>query len=197
MNSEKNNDIKTFRKTELIDNNINDNSSDLSNSNNKNEIIKKIIKLNNPELNFNKSNNLNQSQKEALMILKNMSINKSHHKIPFSSDRINSKSMKNYKGFYLDYDFSNTFKKMKNLKVKNKDTIIEDDKFIIVNNYLYNKKNKNDLNDLGKIVLQKCHFVNTKYDNDENNQLKKGEGKLMITNGLSVNEFLNKHSLPK
>ena len=188
---------KAFRKKELIDNNINDISLDISYNNNKNDIIRKIIKLNNPELNVNKSNNLNQDKKEALMILKKMSINKSHHKIPFSSDRIKSQPIKKYKGFYLDYDFSNTFKKMPNLKAKNKDTIIEDDKFIIVNNYLYNKKNKNDLNDLGKIVLQKCHFVNTKYDNDENNQLKKGKGKLMITNGLSVNEFLNKHSLPK
>ena len=193
---------KNKNKTESFDKNNNENSLDLSynyNINNKNDIIEKIIKLNNPELNTNKSNNLNQTEKEALMILKKMSTNQSNHKIPFSSDRRKSLSLRqNYKGFYLDHDISNTFKKkMKNLKQKNKDEVIEDEKYIIINNYLFNKHNKNDLSNLGKLVLKKCHFINTKFDNDGKNKLKKGEGKLMITNGLSVNEFLNKHSLPK
>ena len=75
-------------------------------------------------------------------------------------------------------------------------TIIEDDIYIIFNNCIYNKKNKEDLNNLGKEVLKKCHFIKTKYDDDENNQLKKGKGKLMITNGLPIKDFLNKYSLP-
>ena len=53
------------------------------------------------------------------------------------------------------------------------------------------------MKNLGKIALKKCHFINSKFDENENNQLKKGEGKLMITNGLSLNEFLDKYSLPK
>ena len=125
-----------------------------------------------------------------------MSTNKSKHKVVFSSERRKSQSLlENYNGFYLDQDISNNFKKIKNGKLK-KNAIIEDEKYIIINNYLYNKQNKNDLNNLGKIVLKQCHFINTKFDENGNNQLKKGKGKLMITNGLSVNEFLNKHSLP-
>ena len=125
-----------------------------------------------------------------------MSTNKSNHKVVFSSERRKSQSLlENYNGFYLDQDISNNFKKIKNGKLKN-NAIIEDEKYIIINNYLYNKQNKNDLNNLGKIVLKQCHFINTKFDETGNNQLKKGKGKLMITNGLSVNEFLNKHSLP-
>jgi len=191
----KNKNTKIFKKT---DNKINDISLDLScNENNKkNEIIEKIIKLNNPELDSSKSNNLNQSQKDALLILKKMSTNKSKHKVVFSSERRKSQSLlENYNGFYLAQDISNNFKKIKNGKLK-KNAIIEDEKYIIINNYLYNKQNKNDLNNLGKIVLKQCHFINTKFDENGNNQLKKGKGKLMITNGLSVNEFLNKHSLP-
>ena len=82
------------------------------------------------------------------------------------------------------------------MQPKNKDSIIEDDKYIIINNNIYNKSNKKDMNNLGKIALKKCHFINTKYDDNEKNNLKKGEGKLMITNGLSLNNFLDKYSLP-
>ena len=52
------------------------------------------------------------------------------------------------------------------------------------------------MNKLGKIILQKCHFINNKYNDNESNKLQKGTGKLMITNGLSINDFLNKFSLP-
>ena len=52
------------------------------------------------------------------------------------------------------------------------------------------------MNKLGKIIIEKFHFINNKFYNNENNKLQKGNGKLMITNGLSINEFIDKFSLP-
>lgn len=195
INNNKKKYKNNFRKTEYMNDDINNNSSNTSNNdiNKKEEIIEQILKLNDPGFYNTKSNKLNKNQKQNLMILKKMAINK--HKVLFS-DRKSNLFFENSKGFLLDHDISNTIKNIRNLNSNNNKTIIEDDIYIIFNNCIYNKKNKEDLNNLGKEVLKKCHFIKTKYDDDENNQLKKGKGKLMITNGLPIKDFLNKYSLP-
>ena len=62
------------------------------------------------------------------------------------------------------------------------------------NNVLINGKfyNKNDLKSISCAVLKECNYIK-KYFNSEN----AGEGKTMITRGLSVNEFSKKYGLPK
>ncbi len=47
-------------------------------------------------------------------------------------------------------------------------------------------------------ILNKCNLTKEKNENN-NKKLKSGEGKLMITNGLSINEFEKKlgFKLPK
>ena len=201
INEQKKKKNKIFKKTQLIDNIINDISLDLIiDDKDKINVLDKIFKLNNPISNYDIDldlDNLNKIQNENLMKLKNMATNKSTHKMPFFSERRKSKSnIENKKGFFLDHDFSSSISKMKSLKLKNKEAIIEDDKYIIINNNVYNKKNESDMKNLGKIALKNCHFINTKFDDNEKNHLKKGEGKLMITNGLSLNQFLDKYSLP-
>ena len=197
INAQKKKKKKIFQKTQLIDNIINDISLGLIiDDKDKRDVIDKIFKLNNPISNDLDLDNMNKIQNDNLMKLKNMATIKTN-KMPFYSERRKSKiNLENKKGFYLDHDISSSINKIKNLKIKNKEAIIEDDKYIIINNNVYNKKNENDMKNLGKIALQNCHFINIKYDSDEKNHLKKGEGKLMITNGLSLNEFLNKYSLP-
>ncbi len=70
----------------------------------------------------------------------------------------------------------------------------DEQKFVLVDNRLFLK---DDTKNLGKVVLKKCHFVNDKFNKDDDNRLRKGEGKLMMTNGLTITEFAKKFCLPK
>ena len=199
INEDEKKKCKTYRieKEKFTDKNIN-NEDLLIVENDKKAILEKIFKLNNPIFEVNSFDNLNidNTPNDALMILKKLSTNKSFHKT-FSSERRKTQFETEHKiGFLLDYDISKSLSKIKNLKSNNRDSIIEDEKYIIINNKIYNKANKNDIKNLGNIALKKCHIINSKYDDNENNNLKKGEGKLMITNGLSLNDFLDKYSLP-
>jgi len=54
---------------------------------------------------------------------------------------------------------------------------------------------KSDFNLLAQKVLKKCNFVHEKNKNNRS-ALKKGEGKVMITSGMSLKEFTQKFSLP-
>ena len=98
-----------------------------------------------------------------------------------------------HKGFSSRYDLFSNIKDDLNL---NEEDVLEDENIILYNNQVYFKDDQNDINKLGKIILKKCHFVNKKFDNNKDNKLQKGNGKLMITNGLSINEFIDKFSLP-
>ena len=180
-----------FGKDKLIDNSINNISLEIPlEENDKKYVIEKILKLNKPISPDNKLNNSNQTENENLKILKSMAINKSNDKFPFSSERRKSKSVLD-KDIFFDYDISI------NLNNKRKEQIIEDEEYILLNNHIYNKNNINDIKKLGKFALKKCHFINDKFNNEKNNQLIKGQGKLMITNGLSLKQFVEKYSLPK
>jgi hypothetical protein len=51
---------------------------------------------------------------------------------------------------------------------------------------------KKDIEHISKKVLYRCNFLHPKNKNNAHN-LKVGDGKLMITSGLTVNDFLKKH----
>lgn len=67
-----------------------------------------------------------------------------------------------------------------------------DNDHILIDNELFNK---NDLKRITQKVLKKCRFINDKYDKTESTSPNKG--KTMITNGLTVREFLSRYSLPQ
>ena len=70
--------------------------------------------------------------------------------------------------------------------------INEEDNLINIDNKLFKK---DDYKEISKFILKKCHFINKKFDEKEKG-IKIGEGKLMMTNGMSINEFAAKYSLP-
>ena len=70
--------------------------------------------------------------------------------------------------------------------------INEEDNLINIDNKIFKK---DDYKEISKFILKKCHFINKKFDEKEKGT-KIGEGKLMMTNGMSINEFATKYSLP-
>lgn len=76
---------------------------------------------------------------------------------------------------------------------ENPNARLNDNDHIVIDNELYDKS---DLKQLSKKILTKCKFLNEKYEPDEDLHIS-GKGKTMITNGLTVNEFLQKYSLPQ
>ena len=54
---------------------------------------------------------------------------------------------------------------------------------------------KTQIDIIAQKILKNCNFVHKKNKNNQTN-LKKGEGKVMITQGLSLNEFRMKFKLP-
>ena len=60
---------------------------------------------------------------------------------------------------------------------------------VLINGKAYNKK---DLPTLTKVILKECNYIKKYYDKES-----AGDGKTMITRGLSVNEFTKKYRLPK
>lgn len=161
------------------------------NINSKDFIIEKVQKLNDPGFYKNQANKLDDDninaydnhldRKAALKILKEMSFIKA--KLLFS-ERIKQSNI------------NNKNQSEKELSLNNKIQKPEDELYVVFKNNIYNKSLKKDMQNLGKAVLQNCHFINTKYDKNENNHLKKGSGKLMMTNGMSIKEFFQKHDLP-
>lgn len=70
---------------------------------------------------------------------------------------------------------------------------LDDEERITIDNETY-LKSQVDL--ISKKILKKCNFTNTKSDFN-NKSLKAGTGKLMITSGLTVNDFTKKFNIPK
>ena len=60
---------------------------------------------------------------------------------------------------------------------------------VLINGKPYNKK---DIPTITKVILKECNYIKN-YFNKEN----AGDGKTMITRGMSVNEFTKKYRLPK
>ena len=60
---------------------------------------------------------------------------------------------------------------------------------VIINGKYYNKK---DLKGISNALLKKCNYISKHFDSEN-----AGEGKLMFTRGMTVNEFSKKYGLPK
>ena len=183
-------DLKLNKINKEICNSVKDKMRDINITyhNYKDEIINKIKILNNPPLSlFYK-----QEKKEVndLEIIKQMAMEDKNYLMKNNQE----KNLKfEHKGFSSRYDLFSNIKDDLNL---NEEDVFEDENIILYNNQVYFKDDQNDINKLGKIILKKCHFVNKKFHDNKDNKLQKGNGKLMITNGLSINEFIDKFSLP-
>ena len=86
--------------------------------------------------------------------------------------------------------------KNKNNDIKNQnDEVEEDNKYlkhantVLIKGVPYNKK---DLPKISKVILKECNYIKNYFGKEQS-----GEGKTMITRGLSVNEFTKKYGLPK
>ncbi len=87
-----------------------------------------------------------------------------------------------------------------------KSNIIEEDDEDINEDY-YAKKNeekikvdgveyrKNDLENLSKAIMNKCKYTRLKYRSSDSEYSKRGHGKLMFTNGLTIEEFEKKYNI--
>lgn len=64
--------------------------------------------------------------------------------------------------------------------------------FLKVGNEIFRK---DDVKNITHKVLEHCGYTHHKY-NANDTKLKKGEGKMMMTNGMSIRKFLAKYSLP-
>ena len=84
------------------------------------------------------------------------------------------------KGFFLNTDLTQTVDKKKT----------EDDKIIIDNEEFF----KSQTDKIAQKILTKCNFNHAKNPNNLKS-LKSGEGKLMITNGLTLNQFYDRYNL--
>lgn len=61
---------------------------------------------------------------------------------------------------------------------------------VVINGVIFNKNR--DLDKISKAILKECNYIKNYYDKES-----AGDGKTMITRGLSVNEFTKKYRLPK
>jgi len=72
----------------------------------------------------------------------------------------------------------------------NNNKYVEDEKILIDKEEF----SKTQTDKIARKVLTKCNFYHEKNQNNNKN-LKTGEGKLSITNGLTLNQFVEKHKL--
>lgn len=63
------------------------------------------------------------------------------------------------------------------------------EKILCIDDQSYNVENQIDV--IALKILNKCNITKEKNENN-NKRLKSGQGKLMITNGMSINEFERK-----
>jgi len=66
-----------------------------------------------------------------------------------------------------------------------------DDEKLLIDNQPFNLS---QINTIAYKVLNKCNIAKSKNKNN-NGMLKAGEGKLMMTNGISISEFIKKYKL--
>jgi hypothetical protein len=85
----------------------------------------------------------------------------------------------NKKGIYLH------IKKYKIISVEDNDRVVIDNEPLNI---------KNQMNVIANKILKKCNVINHKNKNN-NKALLTGDGKLMITNGLTLAEFEKKFNL--
>jgi len=89
----------------------------------------------------------------------------------------------------LSTDHKNEMMEINPMKVE----VRKDEEIILIDNQAYGK---NQFDVISKLVLKKCNFTHEKNKNNTKS-LKKGEGKLMITSGMTVHDFQEKYPYEK
>ena len=115
-----------------------------------------------------------------------------------NKEHINSASMQllTSMAFKSNNDFNLNQNKDKNkimnvVHIKNKSNLVDENN-VLIGNEIFFKANQFDL--IANRVLNLCH-VYKKKNKHNNGDLKKGNGKMMFTQGLTINEFENKYDL--
>ena len=171
-----NNRVRNFTTGNLINENKNDEENSVSRNNNK--IINNTSTLFYKSFHKSKNNSI-----EKIEYLKKL-INKENEKI-----KKQSSNYENGRDSFFKRDSLNNFSfDPEDPEEKNK-RILARMNNITINGVNYNK---NDFPKLSKIVLKKCNVVKKFF-----NVPKAGNGKTMITRGLTVNQFSKKYSIPK
>ena len=98
--------------------------------------------------------------------------------------------------FKSNNDFNLNQNKDKNkimnvVHIKNKSNLVDENN-VLIGNEIFFKANQFDL--IANRVLNLCH-VYKKKNKHNNGSLKKGNGKMMFTQGLTINEFEKKYDL--
>ena len=175
------------------------NKSEIYNKRNNNKSITNIFDYDNnyyTNNSYNKNNiesllykNIQSIQNKKIKPLNNIVVEDIDKKLFYLKKLSNSsKFLGNIK---LNYETLNDEQK-ESSDVDLEKKINEEDNLINIDNKLFKK---DDYKEISKFILKKCHFINKKFDEKEKG-IKIGEGKLMMTNGMSINEFAKKYSLP-
>ena len=141
-----------------------------------NDYKNNILKIDKFEDNKSEENKINNKNKENIFNDNKLDIIK---KIAFDKDFKENK--------YLSNKFTENYKNYKKRILNLKNYNAEE-----------NEENKNNSRDLGEIsnkILKKFGFIKNIYRKSDASYSKEGNGKLMFTNGLTINEFLNLHNL--
>ena len=135
---------------------------------------------NNPMLDEKKKLDNKIPNYKSLDLLKNLA-----YRISEEEEDDNEKQIKKSVRFNLKKQFS-----MKKLNTETEDvTSFDERNKIILGNEVFNK---DQINLISKKALLKCNYFMDKNKNN-NMSLKSGEGKLMNTNGMSINDFEKKY----
>jgi hypothetical protein len=189
--------ISNIRKNLIEEDFANDTNIKQIVNNNQNKVLfQNDLKSKKTSSNKNIFQTIYLNKSDALSYLKKLSLESKINEtsLAFGDDNMKSKqNFEDYDGFYIEYDPIQKKNVVKNKNTKYNKEVVNNEKYIIYNNCIYDKKNLNDIKKFGKIILNKCHYLNNKYFDNEANVLKKGAGKLMFTQGLSVNEFMDKY----
>jgi hypothetical protein len=85
---------------------------------------------------------------------------------------------------------NNLHKQMNDDEDEQAKNLLKPSNTVIINGVIFNKNR--DLDKISKAILKECNYIKNYYDKEN-----AGDGKTMITRGLSVNEFAKKYRLPK
>lgn len=85
---------------------------------------------------------------------------------------------------------NNMRKQMKDDEDEQAKNLLKPSNTVVINGVVFNKNR--DLDKISKAILKECNYIKKYYDKES-----AGDGKTMITRGLSVNEFTKKYRLPK
>jgi hypothetical protein len=162
----------------------------LENKNKKNEINSIFSKTHrNLANNLEEIKNYTLNTYNSVKTIKNKCVKPFHNKKKYPKEDM--EYLKKLCNFTQNdyYKINTDIIKIDDDKDNEQDEIYKSLNTIIINGIKYKK---NDLPNISKVILKECNYIKKYYDNEN-----AGEGKTMITRGLSVNQFTKKYGLPK